>query len=322
MQMGHIPARWSDRAGALWWAAAAASFFLFPDYRAFGASVLVMALFGLSLGLSLGFAGIVSLGHAVYFGIGAYAAGRLALGGWQEPISVVLVAGLFSGLVAVGVGFAILRLSGLPLLMVTLALGVIAFEAANKATGLTGGDDGLVGISFEPVLGIFQWRLDGTVQFIYSLAWLAIVFLIARRLVGSPFGLSMAGVRENPQRMQLLGAPVLRRLVVMYAISGCIAGIAGALLTQNTAFVGLQVLSIETSVDVLVMVVLGGVFSIYGGLLGAPVYMIVKYVTQQWNPFYWMLVIGVLLMGVTFFLKGGIAAWMVDVFRSRRPADR
>ena len=304
--------------GLLWWLAAVACFFLFPDYRSFGASVLVMALFGLSLSLALGFAGIISLGHAVYFGIGAYAAGRLALAGWQEPISVVLISGLMAGAVAVGVGFAILRLSGLPLLMVTLALCVILFEAGNKATAITGGDDGLVGVSFEPVLGLFKWSLDGRVQYLYTLAWLAVIFVLALRVVGSPYGLSMTGVRENSLRMQLLGAPVLGRLVVMYSISAAIAGIAGALLTQNTAFVGLQVLSLEISVDVLVMVVLGGVFSIYGALLGAPVYMIVKYVTQQWNPFYWMLVIGMLLMGVTFFLKGGIAAWLARVSR-RRP---
>jgi branched-chain amino acid transport system permease protein len=316
--MGMTHARWSARAGWLWWVAAIASFFVFPAYRAFGASILVMALFGLSLGLSLGFAGIVSLGHAMYFGLGAYVAGRLALAGWQEPISVVLIAALVVGVLAVGVGFAILRLAGLPLLMVTLALGVIAFEAANKATRITGGDDGLAGISFLPVFGIFQWKLDGQVQYLYVLVWLALVFLLARRIVASPYGLSMAGVRENPLRMQLLGAPVLRRLVTMYSVSAGIAGIAGALLTQITAFVGLQVLSVETSVDVLVMVVLGGMFSLYGGLLGAPVYMIIKYLTQQWNPFYWMLVIGVLLMGVTFFLKGGIAGRMASAFRPRQ----
>lgn len=315
--MGLDLSQWRDRAGWLWWAAALACFFLFPDYRGFGASVLVMALFALSLGLALGFAGIISLGHAVYFGIGAYAAGRLALAGWQEPISVVLVSGLVAGVLAVGIGFAILRLSGLPLLMVTLALCVIVFEAANKATAITGGDDGLIGVIFQPVLGVFNWTLDGKVQYIYTLAWLAFIFLLVRRIIASPYGLSMAGVRENPLRMQLLGAPVLRRLVVMYSLSAAIAGIAGALLTQSTAFVGLQVLSVETSVDVLVMVVLGGVFSIYGGLLGAPVYMIVKYLTQQWNPFYWMLVIGALLMGVTFFLKGGIAGWLARVSRPR-----
>jgi branched-chain amino acid transport system permease protein len=127
----------------------------------------------------------------------------------------------------------------------------------------------------------------------------------------------MAGIRENPLRMKLLGAPVLKRLVVMYALCASLAGIAGALLTQNTAFVGLQVLSLETSVDVLVMVVLGGAFSLYGALMGAPVYLIVKYVTQQWNPFYWMLVIGVLLMAVTFFLKGGIAGFLSRIFQNR-----
>lgn len=313
-----IPPRWSARAGWLWWFAACASFFLFPEYRSFGASILVMALFGLSLGLSLGFAGIVSLGHAVYFGLGAYVAGRLALAGWQEPISIVLISAVASGVLAVGVGFAILRLAGLPLLMVTLALGVIAFEGANKATRITGGDDGLSGIQFNPLLGLFQWKLDGQVQYLYALVWLALVFLLARRIISSPYGLSMAGVRENSLRMQLLGAPVLKRLVVMYSLSAAIAGIAGALLTQITSFVGLQVLSVETSVDVLVMVVLGGMFSIYGALLGAPFYMIIKYLTQQWNPFYWMLVIGMLLIFVTFFLKGGIAAWMAGTFRPRR----
>ncbi len=309
---------WRSRVGLLWWLMALACYFIFPDYRGFGASVLVMTLFALSFGLALGFAGIISLGHAMYFGIGAYVAGRLALAGWQEPISGVLISGLVTGVLAIGIGFVILRLSGLPLLMVTMALSVIVFEAANKATSITGGDDGLTGVSFKPVLGIFNWSLDGNVQFLYSLTWLAVVFLFARRLVSSPYGLSMVGIRENPLRMSLLGAPVLRRLVVMYALCASFAGIAGALLTQNTAFVGLQVLSLETSVDVLVMVVLGGAFSLYGALLGAPVYLIVKYVTQQWNPFYWMLVIGVLLMGVTFFLKGGIAGFLSRIFQNRR----
>jgi branched-chain amino acid transport system permease protein len=307
-----------DRVGLIWWVAALASYFIFPDYRGFGAAVLVMTLFALSFGLALGFAGIISLGHAMYFGVGAYVAGRMALAGWQEPISGVLVSGFVTGVLAMGIGFVILRLNGLPLLMVTMALSVIVFEAANKATGITGGDDGLVGISFKPVLGIFNWTLDGNLQYLYTLAWLALVFLMARRVVSSPYGLSMAGIRENPLRMKLLGAPVLRRLVVMYSFCAAIAGIAGALLTQNTAFVGLQVLSLETSVDVLVMVVLGGAFSLYGALLGAPVYLIVKYLTQQWNPFYWMLVIGILLMGVTFFFKGGISGWLTRIFQGGR----
>jgi len=142
----------SDRVGMIWWLTALAAYFIFPDYRGFGASVLVMTLFALSFGLALGFAGIISLGHAMYFGVGAYVAGRLALAGWQEPISGVLIAGFVTGVMAIGIGFVILRLNGLPLLMVTMALSVIVFEAANKATGITGGDDGLVGISFKPVL--------------------------------------------------------------------------------------------------------------------------------------------------------------------------
>lgn len=295
--------RWFE---LLWWLGALAAFFLFPDYRSFGTSVLIMSLFALSLSLILGFAGIVSLGHAVYFGVGAYVAGRLALAGWQEPISGVLAAGAVAGVLAGLLGLGILRLTGLPLLMATLALGVLFFEAANKATSITGGDDGLFGITLQPLLGTFEWTIFGTVQYLYALAWLAIMFILVRRVVASPFGLSLEGIRENRLRMKMLGTAVLRQLVLTYAASGFIAGVAGALSAQTSAFVGLQVLSIETSVDVLVMVVLGGVGSIYGGLIGAPIYLIVKYIAQQWNPFYWMIIVGVLLMAITVFAKDGI----------------
>lgn len=303
--LGRHRFRWYE---LIWWGAALAFFFLFPDYRSFGTSVLIMAMLALSLGLALGFAGIISLGHAVYFGIGAYMAGRLALAGWTEPVTGLLIAGIAAGLVAAILGAAILRLSGLPLLMVTLALGVIAFEAANKATSITGGDDGLFGIQLSPLFGRFEWSIFGTVQYLYSLTWLLLVFLLVRRFVASPFGLSLEGIRENPLRMALLGTAVRRQLVITYAFSGLIAGIAGALSAQTTAFVGLQVLSVETSVDALIMVVLGGVGSIYGGLLGAPLYMAVKYFTQHWNPFYWMLVVGLLLIVTTLFARGGISA--------------
>ena len=135
-------------------------FVLFPEHLSFATSVLVTAIFVMSLDLVLGYAGVVTLGHALFFGFGAYAAGLISIYGWNEPISVVLAAALVGAIVALATGPFVLRLRELPLLMVTLALGAIAFEAANKATWLTGGDDGLVGIEFKPVLGFFEWTLS------------------------------------------------------------------------------------------------------------------------------------------------------------------
>ena len=290
----------------LWWLAALAVFFLFPTHLAIAGSVLIMALFALSFDVILGFAGVLTLGHAVFFGVGAYAAALIALGGWQEAISGALAAGLASAALAVAFGPFVLRLTGLPLIMVTLGIGVIFFEAANKAAWLTGGDDGLSGIMLSPLLGRFRWSLSGDTGYLYALGWLALLFYLLRRVMASPFGVALQGIRENSDRMRLIGAPVLRHLVAGYAISACIAGIAGALWTQTNQFVGLGVLSLETAIDGLVMLVLGGIGGLYGGLIGAPVYMLVKHFTQQWNPYYWMFLIGALLIVTVRFGRGGL----------------
>jgi branched-chain amino acid transport system permease protein len=204
------------------------------------------------------------------------------------------------------VGPFLLRLTGLPLLMVTLALGVLVFEAAHKATGVTGGDDGLSGIQFAPILGLFDWGLGGSSAYLYVLAWLVLLFVLLKRVVASPFGVMLQGVRENPARMRLIGNRVLPHLTLAYVISGAVAGMAGALFTQANAFVGLGVLALDTSVDVLVMLVLGGIGSLYGAFIGAPAYMLLKHFSSQWNPYYWMLIIGVLLIAVVLLGRGGL----------------
>jgi branched-chain amino acid transport system permease protein len=290
----------------VWWAIALAVFFIFPGYLGFATSLLIMATFALSLSLILGFAGVVTLGHAVFFGLGAYSAGLIAIAGWTEPITGVLMGGLVAASAALLIGPLILRLTGLPLVMVTLALGVLFQEAANKATWLTGGDDGLFGIKLQPLFGIFRWSIYGNTQYLYVFGWLAIIFVVLRRLIASPFGLALEGIRENPLRMRVIGAPVLWRLVLSYAISAFVAGVAGALSAQTTKFVGLIVFSLETSVDVLLVVVLGGLGSLYGALIGAPVYMSVKYFSQQWNPLLWTLFVGVMLILVTLYGQGGL----------------
>lgn len=315
-----ILARHRWRVGeALWLIVAIGCWFAFPDDLSFGTSVLVMVILVLSFDLLLGFGGVLSLGHGVFFGLGAYVAGWLALAGWGEPVSTALAGGVAAFALAALVGPFLLRLAGLPLLMVTLALGALVYEAGHRATTITGGDDGLAGVTFSPVLGLFEWGLGGATSYLYVLAWLVVVFVVLKRIVASPFGVLLQGIRENPQRMRLIGNPVIPQLSLAYAIASGLAGIAGALFTQANAFVGVGVLALDNSIDVLVMLVLGGVGSLYGALVGAPLYMLLKHFTQQWNPFYWMLVIGVLLIAVVLSGRGGLVG-LWQLLMRRRPA--
>jgi branched-chain amino acid transport system permease protein len=291
---------------ALFWLAAIAVFFVFPEDLAFATKVVVTAMFVLSLDLILGHAGIISLGHALFFGLGAYAAGLAALHGWREPISVALFGMAVGALAAALTGWFVLRLRDLPLMMVTLALGVMTFEAANKATWLTGGDDGMVGLEFSPIFGVFEWSFYSTTSYVYVLIWLAVAFFACRRLVGSPFGMALRGARENHRRMSLIGADVHAHLVRVYVIGGGLAGLAGALSAETTKFVGLSDLSVDASIAALVMLVVGGVGRLYGALIGTAVYMITQHVAAQWNPYHWMFVIGGLLVLVVMFARGGL----------------
>jgi len=290
----------------VYWLVLVAVFFLFPRNLALATSILVMALFALSLDLALGFSGIVSFGHAVFFGIGAYAAGLLALAGYAEPISGAIVAGLVAGFVALAMGPVVIRASGLPQIMVTLAFAVIAYEFANKAVWLTKGDDGLGGIKLMPLFGMFEWTALSQTAYWYSLGWLFVLFMVIRTVLASPFGLTLQGCRENTERMRFIGTPVLGRLMGAYALSAFVAGVAGAISCQTSKFVGLDTLSVDRSIDVLVMLILGGVGRLYGGLVGAPVYMLVRQIAAEWNPFHWMFVVGGLLVFVVMLARGGI----------------
>jgi branched-chain amino acid transport system permease protein len=291
---------------ALPWACATAGYFLAPDYLALGGQIFVMILFALSLDLVLGYAGIVTLGHAAFFGCGAYAAGIVALRGWTEPITGLLVAGAVAGLLGVVSGAVVLRARGLTLLMVTLVVAEMLQEAANKLGWLTGGADGLQGIAIAPVLGRFRFDLFGRTAYFYGLAVLFVAWSLTRLIVHSPFGRSLTGIRENETRMHAIGAPVFLRRLRVYAISAALAGIAGGLLTQTTQFVGLQVLGFELSGTVLVMLILGGVGRLYGAFIGAPLYMIAQDQLAKDDPVYWLFWIGLLLVLVVMFARGGV----------------
>jgi branched-chain amino acid transport system permease protein len=288
------------------WLCAAGAFFVFPDYLALGGQILIMVLFALSLDLVLGYAGIVTLGHAAFFGTGAYVAGILAAHGWTEPLSLLVAAGAASCLLGIATGAIVLRTSGLSLLMVTLVVAELLQEAANRLGWLTGGADGLQGITIAPVLGFFRFDMFGRTAYLYCLVILFFAWALARLIVHSPFGRSLIGIRENVTRMHAIGSPVFRRRLRIYAISAGLAGIAGALLTQTTQFVALQVLSFQLSGSVLVMLILGGVGRLYGAFIGAPLYMIAQDQLARDDPAYWLFWIGLLLVVVVMFARGGV----------------
>ncbi len=288
-------------------AAALAVFFALPEYVPFGARVLVYILFALSLDLILGYAGIITLGHTAFFGLGAYVAGILgAKVGVTDPLLQLAAAGAAGALLGVSTGAVILRTRGLTLLMLTLAITTILLEIANKATALTGGADGLSGITVSPILGLFRFDMFGKTAYLYCLLSLFVGWWVVRRLIYSPFGASLVGIRENVVRMHAIGSPAYARLVAAYTISGAIAGCAGALLMQTNQFVGLNVLSFEFAGELLVMLVLGGVGRIYGAFVGPLVYMIAQDQLAKQFPEYWYFGIGLLLVVVVLFARGGL----------------
>ena len=305
--------RWSAIEIAFW-LATLLPFFLFPNYLSLASQIAITALFALSLDLILGYAGVVSLGHAAFFGIGAYAAGLLSKFVWGEPISGLLVAALLAGLAGYATSFIICRFRHLTLIMLTLGLGLLAFEVANSAHWLTGGSDGLQGVRIWPLFGIFKFDLYGYTAYSYSLAVLFLFFLGMRRLVHSPFGLALRGIRENLVRMPAIGAASRAHIRKAYTIAAAVAGIAGALLTQTTESAALESISFQRSADVLVMLVLGGAGRLYGGLIGAIIFMIARDQFSGIAPQYWYFWIGLLLIVVVMLLPNGILGGLSKIF--------
>jgi branched-chain amino acid transport system permease protein len=303
------------------WAVALAAFFVFPSHRVLASQILITGLFAVSLDLILGYAGIVSLGHAAYFGIGSYAAGLLAVHGWGEPFSGLAVAAAAGAVLGFATSFLVVRGSDLARLMVTLGIGLMLFEAANQLPSITGGADGLSGVTMDKVFSVFSFDLAGTTAYLYSLGALFALFALARRIVASPFGLSLRGIRENAGRMPAIGAPVQRRLIAIYTVSAAMAGVAGGLLAQTTQFVGLDVFGFPRSADLMIMLVLGGAGRLYGGLVGAAVFMIAHHYLSDLNPIYWQFWLGLLLVVVVLFARGGILG-AIDSLRERLRATR
>src|SRR6185503_9729244 len=296
--------RWTEW---LPWIAALAFFFLMPGYLSLGARVLIFILFALSLDLILGYAGIVTLGHSAFFGLGAYTAGILSARlGVNDPCLQLAGAAGMAALLGLATGAVILRTRALTLLMLTLAITAILLEIANKWSTMTGGADGLSGVQVSPLLGFFKFDLFGKTAFLYCLGTLFVAWWVVRRIIYSPYGAMLTGIRDNTARMHAIGAPVYWRMVLIYTVSATMAGVAGALLTQVNQFVGLNVLGLEPSGDILVMLILGGVGRLYGAFVGPVVYIVVQDTLAKQYPEYWFLGIGILLILVMLFARGGI----------------
>ena len=278
------------------WLVAFALPLLVPGHALIVNEVAIVALFAVSLDLVLGYTGIVSLGHAAFLGLGAYASALFAKHVMPDPLVGLLFGMACATLLGAACSLTILRGTDLTRLMVTLGMALILMELANKLDWLTGGSDGLQGVMMGPVLGRFEFDLYGQTAAWYSLTVLLILFALARRWVNSPWGATLMAVRDNPLRAMAIGIPVHNRLAVVYTVAAALAGAAGALMAQTTGFASLDVFALERSADVMLMLVIGGVGGLYGGVVGAVVFKLMHDVISGITPQYWTFWIGLFLV--------------------------
>ncbi|MDB5958666.1 MAG: inner-rane translocator [Ramlibacter sp.] len=278
------------------WLVAFAAPVLFPSYALIINEIAIVALFAVSLDLVLGYSGIVSLGHAAFFGLGAYTAALFCKHLSPDPHLGLLVAMGVTAVLGFVASFTVLRGSDLTRLMVTLGVALLLAELANKLDWLTGGTDGIQGLTFSPILGKFDFDLIGRVNSYYSMSVLLLLFLLARRIVNSPFGGTLKAIRDNRLRAMAIGIPVNARLISVYTLAAAMAGAAGALFTQTSGFASIDVLEFHRSADVMLIVVIGGVGWLYGGIIGAIIFRLLQDVISQITPQYWTFWIGLFLV--------------------------
>ncbi len=292
------------RARWRWWelavlAALALSWFALPGRALLLNEIATLALFAVSLDLILGYAGIVSLGHAAFFGFGAYAAALFAKLVMPDPWAGLGVAVAASAALGAVTSVLILRGSDLTRLMVTLGVAAILLELANKFDGLTGGADGLQGVVMGPVVtpfGRFDFDIGGRVALAYSLFVLVVALLLARRVVHSPLGVSLQALRDNRLRAASIGLSVNARLAIVYVLAAALAGAAGALVAQTSGFASLDLFDFHRSADVMLVLVIGGTGYLYGGVIGAVVFKLLHDVVSAWTPQYWNFWLGLFLV--------------------------
>lgn len=291
-------------------ALAAALYFLAPDQLPLAARIATMAIFVMSLDLVVGYGGLATLGHSALFGVGAYASGLLAMHLSGDPLLGLASGAVAGALLAVLSGLFLLRYEGLTFLMLTVAVGQIAQNAASKLRDWTGGEDGLTGFTVDKIFGVWGFDLYGRVAFVYCVVVMLLCLWAMRRLMGSPFGLSVLGIHQNRVRAGAIGGSVRGQLLKLYALAGAFAGIAGALNAQVNQIVGLDTLGFELSAEALVMLVLGGAGNLLGAIAGTVVFMSIHHWAASINPYHWLFIIGGMLVVVVLLPRERWARWL------------
>ena len=281
--------------------------------------VLIFAIFAMSLDLILGYTGLLSLGHAAFLGVAGYTAGILMVRYDIESFWLVMPLGiLMAGIVAAIIGYLVLRVSGVYFLLVTLAFGQLLSVAAVKWRTMTGGTDGLVGITC-PALGLpgFTWT-DFSFYYLVFLAFV-ICFFLLYRITNSSFGRALVGIRENEPRMQCLGYNTWAHKYIAFIIGGLFAGVAGVLFAP---FYGIMVpahLGIITSTSAILMVIIGGAGTLFGPAIGAGFIVILERFASDYVPERWPLILGAVFVICVLFLRGGFGIYLSRLWRKVRP---
>lgn len=295
---------------------------LVPNHLLLLTHILITGLFALSLDLILGVAGVVSLGHAAFFGIGAYAAGLLSKHLTPDPVAGLLLASAVAGLAGLLSSPLAVRGSDLSRLMITLGLSLLLYEAANRADGLTGGADGLQGIAMGPVFGVWSFDMMGRAGYLYVLTVVLLVLLLTRVVLGSELGISLRAIHDQPRRAAAMGINVSARLSAVYCLAGALAGTAGALLAHTTQFVGLDIFSFSKSAEILVILIVGGAGLRWGGFAGAVVYLLLHEKLSAVAPQYWNFWLGLLLILLVLFVPNGVLGGLAALRQRFAPADQ
>jgi branched-chain amino acid transport system permease protein len=291
--------------------AVALALYLFaPEWLPLGTRIAALAIFVMSLDLVVGYAGLASLGHAAFWGLGGYASAMLATRGFQDPLFGLAAGGACGALGAFASGLILLRFTGLTFLVLTIAFAQVLSSLASKLRQWTGGDDGLSGFINSPVLGVLTFDIEGKSAFIYVVTVLLVSFLIMRRIVESPFGLQLLGIHQNRLRIEALGVSIRGGLMRVYVIAGFFAGIAGALLVQVNQVVGLDSFGFPLSAEALVMLVLGGTGTLIGAIGGTAVFTVIHHTASSMDPYHWLFVIGSLLVTSALVPRSTLSRWL------------
>lgn len=284
-----------------------AGYWLLPDNLALLTRIIAIALLVLSIDLITGYCGVATLGQAALFGAGAYAAGIACVNGVTEPLTLIAIGAVAGAAAGLLMGCVMLRAHGLAQLVLSIAIVQLFHEAANKASAYTGGSDGLAGLVVSPLFGVFEFDLWGQTAYLFGLALLVVVFIALKFVVSSPFGMLCRGIKEDPIRIRAMGSFVFPVLLKMFVISGAVAGMGGALAAISTQVVGLDSVSFELSANALVMLVLGGLGTLYGAIIGTVIFMGFEHIVSAINPFHWMTMVGALLIAVVLAAPGGMS---------------